>query len=96
MEIEPKEFVLGVRLFNVDRTTGIYSQIPEFFSVTHWGSFRLINKEEIQTVYAENNPGLILHSREVHIEHYYVLSADLDLAAIYIVCAQFIKIFSYH
>lgn len=44
------------------------SGFVESFSAIHWCRFCLIQKEEIQSVFTEDNPGLILRSRELYIE----------------------------
>lgn len=55
----------------------------ESFSSTHWCGFCLTNREEIQLVFIENNPGLILHSGEVHTEHCDARCEDPSLPAVY-------------
>ncbi|XP_041823596.1 uncharacterized protein LOC121628577 [Melanotaenia boesemani] len=55
----------------------------ESFSATHWCRFCLTNKEEIQSVFTENNPGLVLRSRELIVEHCNALREDPALLSIY-------------
>lgn len=55
----------------------------ESFSATYFCRFCLTNKEEIQSVFSEDNPGLTLHSRELHIEHCNALSEDPALPTVY-------------
>lgn len=55
----------------------------ESLSATHWCRFCLTNKEEIQSVFSENNPGLVLRSKELYTEHCNTLSEDPTLPSIY-------------
>lgn len=41
----------------------------ESFSATHCCRFCLITKEELQSVFTEDHPGLVFRSREIHSEH---------------------------
>lgn len=49
----------------------------EFFSATHWHT-----SVGFVSVFTENNTGLILHSKELHIEHCNALRKDRALSAI--------------
>lgn len=42
----------------------------ESFSAAHCCRFCLTNKEDIQSVFTEDGPGLILRSKELYIEHF--------------------------
>ena len=55
----------------------------ESFSAAQCCRFCLTNKEEILSVFTEDNPGLILRSKELHIEHCNALSEDPSLPAVY-------------
>ena len=55
----------------------------ESFSATYCCRFCLTNKEEIQSVFTENNPGLVLRSKELYVEHCNALSEDPTLPSVY-------------
>ncbi|XP_041935316.1 uncharacterized protein LOC121697735 [Alosa sapidissima] len=55
----------------------------ESFSATHCCRFCLISKGEIQSIFNEDDPGLVLRSRALHIEHCNALSEEPALPSVY-------------
>ncbi|KAF7647295.1 hypothetical protein LDENG_00174680 [Lucifuga dentata] len=55
----------------------------ESFSATHWCRFCLTCKKDIQSVYTEDYPGLILHSVEIYNEHCKALNEDSSLSSVF-------------
>ena len=81
---------IGVQLFGsviqVPGDTIALNNLQGFvksFSATHWCSFSLIDKEEIQSVFIENNHGLNLYSKVLHTENCNVLHKYPALPTIY-------------
>lgn len=53
----------------------------ESFSATHCCRFYLVTKEELQSVFTENNPVLIFCTKEIHTGHCTALQENLMLAS---------------